>query len=75
MGGKGGVKEKFSFGGICGEKSEKAHLSAYGGYAAELPACFLTLETLSLVPSRIADARKRLLHSLFPAMPTGRLEN
>ena len=40
MGGKGGVKEKFSFGGICGEKSEKAHLSAYGGYAAGLPEYF-----------------------------------
>ena len=37
---KGGVKEKFSIGVICGEKSGKAHLSAYGGYAAALPACF-----------------------------------
>ena len=30
MGEKGGEKEKFSFGVICGEKSEKAPLSAYG---------------------------------------------
>ena len=30
MGRKVGEKEKFSFGIICGEKSEKAHLSAYG---------------------------------------------
>ena len=44
MGKKGGVKEKFSFGVISAEKSEKAHLSAYGGYAAGLPACFLTQE-------------------------------
>ena len=36
MGGKGGVEEKFSIWVICGEKSEKAHLSAYGGYAAEV---------------------------------------
>ena len=30
MGRKVGEKEKFSFGVICDEKSEKAHLSAYG---------------------------------------------
>ena len=37
MGRKGGVKEKFSFRGICGEKSEKGGISAYGDYAAGLP--------------------------------------
>ena len=36
MGEKGGVEEKFSIWHFRGEKSEKAHLSAYDDYAAEV---------------------------------------
>ena len=37
MGEKGGVKEKFSFGVICGKKVKKVTKLRMGGYAAGLP--------------------------------------
>ena len=58
MGRKVGEKEKFSFGVICDEKSEKAHLSAYGrlrrSTARKMLRRFRKLRDLT--KSRIADA-------------------
>ena len=61
---KHGEKEKFSFGVICDEKSEKSGSAAYSGYAAALPAYF------PQAPQSCKVAHRGRHGTTCPAMPT-----